>query len=205
MDDLYELREPVKRFCELEIPYDWDEVSFEEAKFLCSVIDEVAALEPKISKIEALAMLNNIGPTDLDGVGLSIADCVYNSRDWPIEEVLYINKPSDPLSEFKLECLGSGLNYAFTSENNTSVIVNFENYMEKYMQLVPPLNMVDLRFIIASLGSTWKPDVPADFSVHIRYLYENTPETKEWTKSDFSGIEKEWLHILLQDDRFYDG
>jgi hypothetical protein len=203
LENLDELREPIKKFCEIKFPYDWDEISNEEAEFLDAITDEIASLEPRISKVEALAMLNNIGPTDLDGVGLSITNCVYESRDWPIEEVLYINKPSDPLSEFKLECLGSGLRYRFTSEKNTSIIVDFENYMEKYMELVPPLTLVDFRFIIASLGSTWKPDLPDNFYTHMRYLYNNTPETKQLKKSDLSDREKDWLHICFNDDRFY--
>jgi hypothetical protein len=204
MENLNKLRAPVKKFCELTMPYDWDAISLEEAALLDSTSDEIASLQPKISKLEAMAILNNIGLTDLDGLGRFIVNCVINSRDWPFEDVLYIDRPSDPLSEFKTECLGLGLSYRFTSEDNTSITVNLDNYMEKYMELVPPLNRVDLRFIIATLGTTWEPDLPDDFSAHLRYLYENTPERKDWVKSDFSDTEKDWLKICFQEDRFED-
>lgn len=116
MKNLDELRKPVKKFCELKIPYDWDEISLEEAQFLDDIIDEIDALEPKISKFEAMAMLNNMGLSDLDGVGLSIGNCVCDSPDWPFDEVLYIDMPSDPLADFKIGSLGFGLHYRFTSE-----------------------------------------------------------------------------------------
>jgi hypothetical protein len=204
MDNSDELRAPVRRFCELTMPYDWDAISLEEAALLDSTTEQIASLQPKISKFEAMAILNNIGLTDLDGLGRFLVDCIINSRDWPFEDVLYIDRPSDPLSEFKDECLGLGLSYRFTSEKNTSITVNLDNYMKKYMELVPPLNRVDLRFIIASLGSTWEPDLPDDFSAHMKYLYENTPERKGWVKSDFSDTEKDWLKICFQEDRFED-
>jgi hypothetical protein len=190
------------------MPYDWDEISLEEARFLDDILDEIAALEPKISKFEAMAMLNNIGLTDLDGVGLFIGNCVCNSRDWPLAEVLYLDRPSDPLAEFKIECLGLGLRYRFTSEKNTAVVVDISVFRDreilykKYMELIPPLNRVDMRFILASLSC--ESDLPPEFTVHLRYLYANTPEAKVWERSDFSDIEEDGLYKHFQDERFHD-
>lgn len=123
------IRQGLRDLIDFGIVDTWDELSDEDVQILDELMTNVTLMEP-LSKEEAMFLAYNLGRGYLEEGGNALISSIASAPFWPslAEDIFYVNKFADPLTEFKRETMMAGnLRYYFTSEANRGLSFSYDD------------------------------------------------------------------------------